>query len=232
MPSSCCRRRSPVVRLHERGWPPRSANPDVRIAKARSVSNRGSLRTVLRPLPGFVAYVMRHFWMARVALALTVLLLLIEYVVFSLMIPLAADGASTGGKGSVVRFWAGVAESLGLPAIPATWLWMFLVMLALRIALGFVHITLTTWVAKQVHRHLSEKTFGRVLLQEPMTEIYRRSIGYYITLAGDDTFRAGTLINTFSQVLASLTSVLAGFGLLLLFSPTLLWWTLAFLWMW
>jgi ATP-binding cassette subfamily B protein len=66
-------------------------------------------------------------------------------------------------------------------------------------------------------------------MDEPMPQIYRRSIGYYITLAGDDTFRAGTIINTASQAFATLLSALAGFALLYAFSAQAFLATVAFL---
>jgi ATP-binding cassette subfamily B protein len=190
-----------------------------------------SVVAALRRLPSFLGYVLRVFPLARVTLALTVLLLVFEYAVFSLMIPLAANDGASGGQsgGSVLRFWTAVAQALHLPPSQLTWLWLFVVLLCARTVLGYVHLLLSNWVSKQVHRHLSARTFERVVMHEPMTEIYRRSIGHYITLAGDDTFRAGTIINTASQALGSLTSVFAGFVLLYLFSPPVLWGTLAFL---
>jgi ATP-binding cassette subfamily B protein len=99
----------------------------------------------------------------------------------------------------------------------------------MRTLIGYVHLLLSTWVAKQVHSHLSERTFGRVLIEEPMTQIYRRSIGYYLTLAGDDTFRAGTIVLSTSQSVANLTSVFVGFLLLYIFSPIVFLWMMVFM---
>jgi ABC-type bacteriocin/lantibiotic exporter with double-glycine peptidase domain len=185
-----------------------------------------------RPLGRFLGYVWRDFPLVRLVLLLTLVLLVLEYAVFSLMIPLAAgDGAvqRTGGSAAVVRLWEAAADALALPRSRLTWLWFFLVLLAARITLTYVHVLLSTWVSKRVHSRLSERTFRRVLIEEPMTEIYRRSIGYYITLAGDDTFRAGTIVNNTAVALGTLTSVLAGFVLLYLFSASILAWTLVFL---
>jgi ATP-binding cassette subfamily B protein len=184
----------------------------------------------LGPLGRFLAFVFRRFPMMQGVLLLTLLLLLLEYAVFSLMIPLAMEeGASDGGTAEVTRLWVHAATALGLPPVRMTWLWLFLLLLGLRTTLGYVHVLQSTWVAKQVHRHLSERTFHNVIVEEPMTQIYKRSIGYYLTLAGDDTFRAGTIVLSTSQTLANLTSVGVGFFLLYLFSPTVLGWTLAFL---
>lgn len=182
----------------------------------------------LRHLPYFLMYVMRRFRVSQVIIALTICVLLLEYAVLSLMIPLSGAGG-TDAKGAVVKIWAEIAQTLGVSATQATWLWLFLVLMALRVLVGLIHSGLTTWLSKQVHRHLSEKTFRRVLYDEPIAEIYRRSIGYYITLAGDDTFRAGMLINSAFQSLGGLMSAMAGFLLLYLFSSTLFWGTMGFL---
>jgi ATP-binding cassette subfamily B protein len=189
------------------------------------------LLSTLRPLGGFLVFVWRRFPLMRAVLALTFVMLVLEYAVFSLMIPLAVDqgsGPSATG-GAVTRFWIAAAAQLSLPPSRITWLWLFLLLLGLRTSLGYLQVLLSTWVSKQVHRHLSERTFGRVLALEPMTQIYRRSIGYYLTLAGDDTFRAGTIIHSTAQTLANATSVAAGFLLLDLFSPTVFGWTLLFI---
>jgi len=188
------------------------------------------LLATVRPLGGFLLLVCRRFPLMRWAFALTLLLLVLEYAVFSLMIPLATDeGARTGAAGAVTRFWSEVASFLSLPATRLTWLWLFLMMLGTRMLLGYAQLLLSAWVSKQVHRGLSEQTFHRVMALEPMTDIYRRSIGYYLRLAGDDTFKAGTIVLTASQSLATLTSVAASCLLLYLFSASVFLWTLVFL---
>ena len=192
-------------------------------------SGRPTVWASLGHLCAFLAFVIRRFPLARVALLLTFVLLTLEYAGFSLMVPLASDSAATATAGAVTRFWIAAAVALSLPPEQITWLWLFVVLLALRVTLGYVHLLLTNWLAKQVHRHLSEQTFQRVLFDEPMTQIYRRSIGYYITLAGDDTFRAGTIINTASLALAAIMSAASGFALLYAFSATAFWITVAFL---
>ncbi len=55
------------------------------------------------------------------------------------------------------------------------------------------------------------------------------SIGFYIPLGGDDTFRAGTLTNSALQVLAGTVSAIAGLVLLYLYSKVAFFTTLGFL---
>jgi ATP-binding cassette subfamily B protein len=188
------------------------------------------LLSALKPLPGFLYVVARRFPLMRWAFALTLMLLVLEYAVFSLMIPLATDeGGKGGAAGVVLRFWSHIAALLSVPATRMTWLWLFLLLLGARMVLGYAQLLLSAWVSKQVHRDLSERTFRRVMALEPMTEIYRRSIGYYLRLAGDDTFKAGTIVLTASQSMATLTSVAASCLLLYLFSASVFLWTLLFL---
>lgn len=182
----------------------------------------------LQYLPYFLGFVIRRFPLARITIFITISLLLLEYALLSVMIPLAAVGGASA-NGSVLKFWQFIAEKLHLPAIQSTWLWFFLILLALRLVIGYVHILSSSWLAKQVHKFLSNKTFGRILNNEPMIEIYRRSIGYYVSLAGDDTFRAGTIVNTALQTFAGIASAFAGFLLLYLFSQTVFFATIIFI---
>lgn len=182
----------------------------------------------------FLLHVLRTFPLARWVLLLTLLILLLEYVGMSVMIPLAAStshagsGSSSGGA-IVVSVWMQVAQWLGLSTELMTWVWLFLVLLALRSAAGYCHGLLSIYLSKQVHRRLSDDVFRRVLVDEPMTQVYKRSIGYYVTLAGDDTFRAGALVNSAMLMLSGALSALAGLVMLYLFSPLAFYVTVGFL---
>lgn len=186
----------------------------------------------LPPVLPFLVHVIHYFPLARWSLLLTLLLLILEYAGISVMIPLAVG--SEGGNGNstsadVNRLWGEAIAILGLKPTLMTWVWMFLVLLALRTAAGYGHVLVTTYLSKQVHRRFSEDVFRRVLVDEPMTQIFKRSIGYYVSLAGEDTFRAGTLVNTGLQMLAGMLSAGVGLLLLLLFSPLAFAATLGFL---
>ncbi len=184
----------------------------------------------LKPLVPFLVFVIRRFPLVWWIIILTLILIFLEYSVLSLMIPLASDNVSTNeGMTWLSLIWDKALILFGLSANRMTWLWIFLTLLCVRTSLGYLHLLLSTWVAKQVHSYLSERNFRRVLIEEPITEIYRRSIGYYLRLAGDDTFRAGSIVLTSAQTLANLTSVIVGFAILFFFSYTVFVWTMLFL---
>ncbi|MEK8045028.1 ABC transporter ATP-binding protein [Ideonella margarita] len=177
----------------------------------------------------FMAHVLRRFPLARWAVLLTFVLLVLEYVGISLMIPLASANNPDAHPSKVAELWNEVVRAVGLPPTIMTWVWLFLLLLTLRSAAGYLHVLLTTFVAKQVHRQLSEDVFRRVLIDEPMASVYKRSIGHYVSLAGDDTFRAGSLIHSGLLMLAGACSAGAGLVLLYLFSPLMFWATMGFL---
>ena len=191
---------------------------------SRLLKNLGSLLE-------FILFVLRRFPLMRLTLALILALLVLEYVAFSLMIPLAGDRevGSSINNGIVMRFWIDVATQLSLKPSRISWLWLFVLLLAMRTLLGYLYVLLSTWVSKQVHQYFSDQSFRRVLLTESMTQIYRRSIGYYLKIAGDDTFKAGSIVLSASQTLANLTSVIACFLLLFLFSTTIFGWVILFI---
>lgn len=178
----------------------------------------------------FFLHVVARYPLARWVLLLTFALLVLEYASLSLMLPLSMGASkSSSSHSGVVAIWSSVARALGLAPTLMTWVWLFLVVMALRSAAGYLHLCLTTLVSKQVHRAMSISVFGQIVAAEPMTAIYRRTVGFYISLAGDDTFRAGTLINSALQALAAMVSVGAGLVLLFLFSTAAFEVTLAFL---
>ena len=179
-------------------------------------SNEDSLG---RHVGRFFLHVVTRYPLARWTLLLTFVLLVFEYASLSLMIPLSlSDGGVSSRHSGIVAAWSAVAQAVGLAPTLMTWLWLFLVLLAARSAAGYLHLCLTTYLSKRVHRELAKSVFGRIVFNEPMSDIYRRTVGFYISLAGDDTFRAGTLINSALQVLAAVVSVGAGLALLFLFS--------------
>ncbi|MEO6746019.1 MAG: ATP-binding cassette domain-containing protein [Caldimonas sp.] len=185
---------------------------------------RSSLRSTIGQIGTFVAYVARHFPALYAIVALTVLVLFLEYAATSLLIPMSASAS-----GTAVRFWTGALERLQLPAIPRTWLWLFFIVMAARLVFGYLQTISTTLLGKKVHRFMSGKIFEHVVSDEPLTSIYTRSVGHYITLAGDDTFRCGTIISSLLQSVVGLCTALVALAVLYQFSPSLFFAVSAFL---
>lgn len=188
-----------------------------------------TIRKIFGYLPRFFVFAIRTFPLVRVVLGLTLLMVVLEYATLSLMIPLVQGGiGSTAKPGVLGRFWDHTAAILGLQSSPRTWLWLFLLFFALRIVVGYTQITLNIFTAKQIHAYLSDKVMRRVVIHEPLAKIYQRTIGFYVSLAGDETSKAGNIFFAVGQLLASALSALAGFVVLLSFSRAAFWLTTGF----
>lgn len=145
-----------------------------------------------------------------------VLALVLEYLATSLMIPLAPGQAATTSV--VTRVWTAVAVKLGFVPSSRLWLWFFFIVMLARLSIGYALSVLTLWLGKRVHREFSGKIFGHILLTEPMEQVYKRSIGHYITLAGDDTFKSGMIVSYLLQVGTGLMTALVSMLVLYQFS--------------
>jgi ABC-type bacteriocin/lantibiotic exporter with double-glycine peptidase domain len=175
----------------------------------------------------FISYLSQRFKLLYVVLALTLAALCLEYAATSLMIPMAPSQSS---KDSMVAMaWVSIAGAVGMPAGFRTWLWFFFILMSIRLALGYVLTVLTTSLGKQVHRNLSGAIFGHILLSEPMGQVYTRSVGHYITLAGDDTFKSGTIVASLLQTLVGFLTAVVGMVVLFQFSPSFFWAVVVFL---
>ncbi|MCB1937592.1 MAG: ABC transporter ATP-binding protein [Rhodocyclaceae bacterium] len=165
----------------------------------------------------YVAYLARNYRAFYVVLGLTAIVLLLEYVATSLMIPMAPGQGSANSKVTVA--WTAVAESIGMAPTSRTWLWLFFVVMIIRLVLGYGLSVLTTWLGKRVHEAMSGKIFSHILLIEPMGRVYTRSVGHYITMAGDDTFKCGTIVSALLQTAVGFFTAVVGVVVLYQFSP-------------
>lgn len=182
---------------------------------------------LLTALIDFVAYTARRFRLFYLVLAFTICALVLEYLATSLMIPMAPG--QNENSNSVIAVWHSIAEKLNMPPIFRTWLWIFFLLMVIRLILGYVLSVLTTVLGKSVHKILSKNIFGHILLNEPMANVYTRSVGHYITLAGDDTFKSGTIIASLLQTLVGCLTAMVGMLVLFQFSSTLFFGVTAFL---
>ena len=175
-----------------------------------------SIRDIAAHCYEYIKYIAINFKVFYLVLLLTLVALVLEYMATSLMIPLATN--QTNEKSVLMQIWKGIAESVGYNASPATWLWIFFIVMAIRLIIGYSLTVLTSWLGKRVHETFSEKIFNHILISEPIGKIYARSVGSYITMAGDDTFKSGTIVNCILQVSVGLLTSVVGLVVLYQFS--------------
>jgi len=176
-----------------------------------------SLKDAVGQTIRFVSFVASEFPGFYGLLLLSFITLGIEYIATSLMIPLASAGQN---ESSVSRFWAEFAYKLELDASPRIWLWLFFLFMGMRLILGYIQALASTALGKSVHSLLSNRVFNYVVAEEYLGLIHSRSIGYYITLAGDDTSRCGAMISGLIQIAMGLLTACIAMFVLYQFSPT------------
>lgn len=167
----------------------------------------------------FLRYLVNNFSSFYLVLLLSIGVLLLEYAATSLMIPMAPGQGDRNGF--IAGTWIRIAGLFNLRPEFRTWLWMFFILMCARLMLGYFLAVITTSLGKQVHRHLSGRIFGHIVLSEPMANVYTRSVGHYVTLAGDDTFKSGTLVSSILQIFVGFLTALVGLLVLFQFSPYL-----------
>ncbi len=175
------------------------------------------IAAIVGEIARYIGYVARNFRALYLVVALTLLVLVLEYLATSLMIPMAPGQAAASSP--VTRAWTGLVGQLGLEPVSRTWLWLFFIVMVFRLVLGYALAVLTAWLGKRVHETLSGKVFGHILLLEPMGRVYTRSVGHYITMAGDDTFKSGTIVSSLLQAAVGFSTALVGMLVLYQFSP-------------
>jgi ABC-type multidrug transport system fused ATPase/permease subunit len=186
------------------------------------------LRKIAEYLRKLAVFSLREFSSARWAVALALLGVVVEYATLTIMLPLS-NSRNTGVGAQLMQVWRAVAGTLGLPDTTRTWLWLFLLLLAFRILLGLGQVTLNTYVGKRIMGFLCGRAVERVVIHEPLGVIYRRSVGHYLAVAGDEALRVGQMFFNLVQLCSALLAALIGLGALYFFSPLALELTSVFL---
>ena len=184
----------------------------------------------VRIFPQFTFFVFSKFPSASIAVILTIVGVTFEYAAMSVVLLFSGDNKEAGSVTlRVIDYWRLIAENLNLQDTPKTWLWIFLLLLGIRIAIGVAQTNVNTWVSKRIMAKLSAETFTRVIIDEPLARVYQQTVGYYITLSGDQAVRIGQVFFHLAQTLSSFLAALIGLIVLWMFSPLIFNLTIVFL---
>ncbi len=93
---------------------------------------------------------------------------------------------------------------------------LFLGLLGLRIVTQFASQALIIYLGRRLLLQLTTRAFSSVMWHVPVSTIEKRSIGYFITLAGDEASRGSTVIVSLTQF--TTTIALGGLYFLAIFS--------------
>lgn len=136
------------------------------------------------------------------SVALSLFSVFIEILAMSVLLPLFSlfSEKSSEVNGDSVR----LLEFFGVPFNQVALIWVFLGLLLCRVITQLVGQTLSIYLGKKVQAQLGSRAFQQIVHEISMADITKESIGYYISLAGDEAFRASTIIISLTQFIGIL----------------------------
>jgi ABC-type bacteriocin/lantibiotic exporter with double-glycine peptidase domain len=137
-------------------------------------------------------------------LALSLCSVVVEIMAMGALFPLAS--VAVGNAGAIPSsFFAGqwvylLIDAIGAAPTLASIAIVFLTAMAIRVATLFATQTLITFAGKRLSAQLAATALENVIRHVPLSVIEARSVGYYISLTGDECIRAGTVVIALSQL--------------------------------
>ena len=170
-------------------------------------------------LKRLLAFAVREHPVMLANLALALMSILLELAAIASVLPLSTIAA--GGQIAADSAWASAFAKLGLAVSFSALLVYFVALFSLRLVTLFLNQATSVYLGKRVQADLSSRAFEKLVKDLSLREIDRRSAGHFISLAGDETARAGAIVIAFNQMVAA--TLLAGVYLatIVVFSPWL-----------
>lgn len=170
----------------------------------------------------YVANLMRFAFRNNPLLHLSIFVSLvsaaIELVAMSSLLPLFQ--LVSGGPPSTKSLIARMISGLGFAVTAEALMWAFIVLFGLRIATQIAGQSLATYLGKRVMAQLCSGAFTQIVHKLSIREVNEKSIGFYISLAGDESFRASMLVLSLTQFVSVGALALLYFAAIAVYSKT------------
>lgn len=139
------------------------------------------------------------------SIAVSLLSVGIELLAMTSLLPLfeLVSGRATDQNGLIPK----VLTTLGVLVNVSSLLWTFVGLFALRILTQLAGQSLSLYFGKRVMAQLCSQAFTQIVHHLSIREINQKSVGFYIGLAGDESFKGSTLVIALTQFVS--TAVLA-----------------------
>ena len=132
---------------------------------------------------------------------LSVASVVLEMAAMSALLPLLSIGAGTPPPDDGVIVSA--LRSVGVEPAGHSVLLVFLALFGLRVVTQLASQALTSWISRSLLAQLASRAFSSLVHLVPFREVERTSIGAYITLVGDESFRASNVVGYLNQMFAT-----------------------------
>jgi ABC-type multidrug transport system fused ATPase/permease subunit len=162
-----------------------------------------------------------------VSIAVSLVSVVIELLAMSSLLPLfqLISGTATLKTSLVAR----AISTMGLVVSAQAFLWAFIILFAARIVTQIIGQSLATYLGKRVMAQLCSGAFDQIIHRLSIREVNQKSIGFYISMAGEETFRASLLILSLTQFISVAALSILYFAAIAKYSPTAAAYVFAFL---
>lgn len=170
----------------------------------------------------YVVNLAKFAFKANPALYLSVVISLfsvaIELLAMSSLLPLFT--IVSGGQPSAGDIVSRGLRTLGVPVTANVLLWAFLVLFSLRVLTQLVGQSLSMYLGRRVLAQLGSAAFSRITRTLSLSEISEKSMGFYISLAGEEAFRASVVVISLTQLVSVVALTVLYFGAIAFYSPS------------
>lgn len=135
------------------------------------------------------------------SIAISLASVVIELLAMSALLPLFTLVA--GGVPAADEIIVAVLTYMSIAVNANSLLWVFIALFSLRIVTQILGQSLSIYLGKRMMAQLGTRAFEQIITNQQIRDISKNSIGYYISLAGDESFRASTLLISLTQFVST-----------------------------
>ena len=177
----------------------------------------------------FFKYLYKNFSIFKYLIIAVFFLCAFEYIALSLPLLIVENNNLQSPTSDLYNVWIRIFGLLKLEFNKNTVLWLFIILLSLRVFFGFIFTNLVNFFSKKIHFVFNEKVFNEIIKNISLLKIYEKTVGYYLQLAGDSSFKSGAIIVSLFDIIISCISGLVSLYILYQFSDIFFLITLTFL---
>ena len=167
----------------------------------------------------FLLYLVKNFSIFKYLICGVIFLSIFEYITLSISLLLVENtNVIKEANSSSVNLWRSIFDFFKLDFNKNEILWLFIILLTFRILFGFIFSNLTFFFSKKIHYIFNEKIFNEIINNISLLKIYNKTVGYYLQLAGDSSFKSGSIVVSTLDFIVATTSGIVSMYILYQFS--------------
>ena len=152
------------------------------------------------------------------SIAISLFSVAIELLAMSSLLPLFE--LVSGNTASKTGLVAKALIFCGLYINSESLLWAFIILFFVRIITQIMGQSLSMYLGKRVMAQLCSRAFEQIVHKMAIQEINEKSVGFYISLAGDESFRASSLVISITQFVSIGALAVFYYLAIVFYSPT------------